>query len=113
MLSILDELGVRKRATATGGDNMGEAVKYYGDLQERIAEDMLSLTKNLREQTETANKIIKKDTEVVSKSNQLSDRNLSSLNSEAEKLQEHSKRAWKCWMWIMIGMVMMIFLCKH
>lgn len=88
---------------------MGEAVKYYGDLQERIADDMLSLTRNLKEQTENANRIIKKDTEIVTKSAKLSDKNYASLNSEAEKLQDQSKRAWKCWMWIMILIVMTIF----
>lgn len=43
----------------------------------------------------------------------LSDRNFSSLEKEAEKLDEHSKKAWKCWMWIMIGLVMVIFICKY
>lgn len=59
---------LRKRATgistSSGGENMGQAMKYYGDVQERIAEDMLSLTRSLKEQTETANRIIKRDTEV-------------------------------------------------
>lgn len=107
--------GLRKRGEQIGtggGDDMNQAVKYYGDLQEKLAEDMLSLTRSLKEQTQTANKIIKKDTEVVKKSTNLSDKNASSLNKEAEKLQDHSKKAWKCWMWIMIGLVMMIFICK-
>lgn len=61
---------LRKRATGIsgssgGGENMGQAMKYYGDVQERIAEDMLSLTRSLKEQTETANRIIKRDTEVT------------------------------------------------
>lgn len=98
--------------TSDGGQEMGQALKYYGDVQERIAEDMLALTRSLREQTETANRIIRRDTEVVSTSSTLSDRNMSSLAREAEKLSDHSKRAWKCWMWIMIGLVMMIFICK-
>lgn len=106
-----DELNsnLRKRKTTEGEQEMGEAVKYYGDLQERIADDMLSLTRNLKEQTENANRIIKKDTEIVTKSTKLSDKNYASLNSEAEKLQDQSKRAWKCWMWIMILIVMTIF----
>lgn len=98
--------------SSENGQEMGQALKYYGDVQERIAEDMLSLTRSLREQTETANRIIRKDTEVVSTSSHLSDRNLSSLSLEADKLKDHSKRAWKCWMWIMIGIVMMIFICE-
>jgi len=104
--------GLRKRGAVStnNSDNMGQAMKYYGDMQEKIAEDMLSLTRSLKEQTEIANKIIRKDTEIVTKSTLLSDKNLSSLATESDKLQEHSKRAWKCWMWMMIGMVMMIFI---
>lgn len=101
--------GIRKRGKT---EDMGQAVKYYSDMQEKIAEDMLSLTRNLKEQTETANKIIKKDTDVVLKSANLSEKNITSLSGEAEKLQDHSKRAWKCWMWLMIGLVMMIFIGK-
>lgn len=61
--------GLRKRggggaASVNSGDNMGQAMKYYGDMQEKIAEDMLLLTQSLKEQTEIANKIIRKDTEV-------------------------------------------------
>ncbi|KAJ6639286.1 Vesicle transport protein USE1 [Pseudolycoriella hygida] len=113
LLETQNELqtGLRKRGISTNSsDDMGQAIKYYGNMQEKIAEDMLSLTRSLKEQTEIANKIIRKDTETVSKSSLLSDNNLSSLASEADKLQEHSKRAWKCWMWIMIGIVMMIFI---
>lgn len=111
LLGKNDELnfGIRKRGTT---EDMGQAVKYYSDMQEKIAEDMLSLTRNLKEQTETANKIIKKDTDVVLKSANLSEKNITSLSGEAEKLQDHSKRAWKCWMWLMIGFVMMIFIGK-
>lgn len=57
-----EQSGLRRRANA--GDDMNKAVKHYADLQEKLAEDMLMLTRNLREQTETASKIIKKDTEV-------------------------------------------------
>lgn len=106
---LMDDDNLRKRVTPND-DSMGQAVKYYTDYQEKITEDMLSLTRSLREQTETANRIIKRDTEIVGKSTALSDNNLSSLSKEAEKLQDHSRKAWKCWMWIMIGLVMMIFI---
>lgn len=58
--------GLRQRGaqSTNNSDNMGQAMKYYGDMQEKIAEDMLSLTRSLKEQTEIANKIIRKDTEV-------------------------------------------------
>lgn len=63
-----DSNGLRKRTTgSTGGDDMNQAMKHHANLQERITEDMLALTRNLKEQTETANRIIRKDTEVHSK----------------------------------------------
>lgn len=58
-----DANGLRKRTTG-GGDDMNQAMKHHADLQEKIAEDMLMMTRNLKEQTETANRIIRKDTEV-------------------------------------------------
>lgn len=46
------------------------------------------------------------------KSTNLSETNYSALDKEAAILKDHSKRACKCWMWIMIGLVMVIFICK-
>lgn len=44
--------------------DMSQAMKHHSNMQEKIAEDMLALTRNLKEQTEIANRIIRKDTEV-------------------------------------------------
>ncbi|XP_055526768.1 vesicle transport protein USE1 [Wyeomyia smithii] len=101
---------IRRRAGQKVAENLEHTVKQFSDEQEKIAEDMLMLTRNLKEQTETASKIIKKDTEIVTKSSKLTDQNVSSLSAESTKLQDSSKKAWKCWMWLMIGLVMMIFI---
>lgn len=53
--------GLRKRADNESSENME---KYYSNIQEKLADEMLSLTRNLKEQTLTANKILKRDTEV-------------------------------------------------
>ncbi|XP_017053179.1 LOW QUALITY PROTEIN: vesicle transport protein USE1 [Drosophila ficusphila] len=94
----------------TSGENMNEAAKYYTNAQEKITEHMLSLTRNLKEQTETANKIIRRDTEIVSRSAGMADRNINSLGKEAEKLEQHSKKAYKCWLWLMIVFVIVTFI---
>ncbi|XP_043649679.1 vesicle transport protein USE1 [Drosophila teissieri] len=94
----------------TAGENINEAAKYYTNAQEKITEHMLSLTRNLKEQTETANKIIRRDTEVVSRSAGMADRNINSLGKEAEKLEQHSKKAYKCWLWLMIVFVIVTFI---
>lgn len=50
---------------------------------------------------------------VVTKSAQLSEVNYSKLSNEAATLRDHSNRACKCWMWVMIGAVMVVFICKY
>lgn len=54
-----------KTTTNSGNEDMGQAIKHHANMQEKIAEDMLALTRNLKEQTEIANRIIRKDTEVL------------------------------------------------
>ncbi|KAH8365713.1 hypothetical protein KR093_003647 [Drosophila rubida] len=90
-----------------GGSKVNE---YYSNAQEQITEHMLSLTRNLKEQTETANRIIRRDTEVVSKSSGVAERNINSLGKEAEKLEQHSRKAYKCWLWLMIVFVIVVFI---
>lgn len=111
---LLQEDSLRRRkpleeGTVASGEQ-SEAVKYIRENQEMITEHMLSLTRNLREQTETANRIIKKDTEMVSRSAGMADRNIGALNKETEKLEDHSRNAWKCWMWLMIVFVIVTFI---
>lgn len=103
-----DEIGgLRKRVANDSSENME---KYYDNIQEKLSEEMISLTRNLKEQTLTASKIIKKDTDVLTKSAKMAHTNVGSLEKESKKLDEHNKRACKCWLWIMIGVVIAIFI---
>lgn len=103
-----DELsGLRKRGGADSSENME---KYYDNIQEKLSEEMISLTRNLKEQTLTASKIIKKDTDALTKSARMAHTNIGSLEKESKKLDDHNKRACKCWLWIMIGLVIAIFI---
>lgn len=104
-----DSSGIRKRG---GNDSAENMETYYANIQEKLSDEMLSLTRNLKEQTLTASKIIKKDTDVVTKSARIAHQNTGSLEKESKKLDEHNKRACKCWMWMMIGLVVMIFIGK-
>lgn len=101
-------LGVRQRTTNKGKD-LDELIDYHQDIQGKIAEEMLEMTKNLKEQSELANRIIKRDTEVVSRSTTISEANSAKLEKESAKLADHSKRACKCWMWVMLIIVMVVF----
>lgn len=96
-----DNSGLRKRG---GNDSAENMEKYYANIQEKLGDEMLALTRNLKEQTITASKIIKKDTDMVTKSAKLAHQNTGSLEKESSKLDEHNKRACKCWLWMMIGL---------
>lgn len=106
-----DLLGLRQRNVAHNDSaDVDELLKIHENLQQKITEDMLQLTKSLKEQSETANKIIKKDTEVVTRSTEIAQQNLNKLTVESVKLGEHSKKAWKWWMWIMLIVVLIVFI---
>ncbi|KAI8420139.1 hypothetical protein MSG28_008713 [Choristoneura fumiferana] len=97
-------------STSSSQEDMDSLLKYHQNMQEKVAENMVLLTKSLKEQSQIASTIIKGDTEALKKSSDLTDRNLDALKVESERLQEHSRSAWKCWLWIMLGLVMVIFI---
>lgn len=61
-----DLLGVRHRGGPKGPDtaDLDQVINFHENMQQKITDDMLILTKSLKEQSELANRIIKKDTEV-------------------------------------------------
>lgn len=97
-------------STSSSQEDIDSILKYHQNMQEKVAENMVLLTKSLKEQSQIASTIIRGDTEALKKSSDLTDRNLMSLKKESEKLQEHSRSAWKCWLWIMLAVVMVIFI---
>ncbi|XP_075217681.1 vesicle transport protein Use1 isoform X2 [Lycorma delicatula] len=103
--------GLRQRQIGTSGDDLDVLLKYHHSVQEKIADDMLGLARSMKEQSKLANIIIKRDTETVEKSSVLAEKNFSQLREESERLQEHSKRVWKCWLWVMLILVFAIFIC--
>ncbi|CAD0203185.1 unnamed protein product [Chrysodeixis includens] len=97
-------------SNSSSQEDIDSLLKYHQNMQEKVAENMVMLTKSLKEQSQIASTIIKGDTEALKKSSDLTDRNLSSLKVESDRLQEHSRSAWKCWLWIMLAIVMVIFI---
>ncbi|XP_046661241.1 vesicle transport protein USE1 isoform X1 [Homalodisca vitripennis] len=102
--------GLRQRQSMSSSEDMDALLKYHHNMHEKIAENMLSLAKNMKEKSQLAGEIIKRDIETVDKSSNLAEKNFSQLKVESERLQEHSRRAWKCWMWVMLVVVIVIFI---
>ncbi|XP_069940065.1 vesicle transport protein USE1 isoform X2 [Cherax quadricarinatus] len=74
--------------------------------REKMVEDMIIMTREWKEQSKIANKIIKKDIDVLEKSSKVADINREHLKVESNRLSEYNKRACNFWIWIMI-----IFVC--
>lgn len=55
---------LRQRKQKSTGEDLDALLKYHHSMQEKIADDMLLLARNLKEQSQLASSIIRKDTEV-------------------------------------------------
>lgn len=51
-------------STSTSQEDIDTLLKYHQSMQEKVAENMVMLTKSLKEQSQIASTIIKRDTEV-------------------------------------------------
>lgn len=103
--------GVRQRM-ASGNmqdEDLDVLLKYNRNIQEKIAENMLSMTSSMKEHALAANAIIKKDIGSIEKSDKLTDVNAVKLKTESLKLEEHTRSTWRCWMWLMIAFVLVVF----
>ncbi|XP_045611938.1 vesicle transport protein USE1 isoform X2 [Procambarus clarkii] len=104
------ENGLRSRQGGLPGDISSEDFQnqLLSDEQkrEKMVEDMITMTREWKEQSKIANKIIKKDIDALDKSTKLADSNLTHLKVETHRLEDFNKRACNFWIWIMI-----IFVC--
>ncbi|KOC66716.1 Vesicle transport protein USE1 [Habropoda laboriosa] len=105
------EDGIRQRLSSTNmqDDDLDALLKYNRNIQEKIAENMLSMTSSMKEHALAANAIIKKDISSLERSDKLTDANTDKLKTESLKLQEHTQSYWRCWMWVMIAFVLVVF----
>ncbi|CAG0882435.1 unnamed protein product [Cyprideis torosa] len=94
-------------------------VKEHSRHHERLTDEMLTLTKSLKEQSLVANQLVKKDIKVgvvsmidfkledlrfvsLTQQNLLADKNQERLQVEANRLSEFKDRACKCWVYLVL-----------
>lgn len=107
--------GIRQRLSSTNmqDEDLDAILKYNRNIQEKIAENMLSMTNSMREHALAANAIIKKDIGMLEVSDKLTDVNAVKLKKESLKLEEHTNSKWRCWLWCMIAFVLVVFISKY
>ncbi|XP_051166919.1 vesicle transport protein USE1 isoform X2 [Leptopilina boulardi] len=90
-------------------DDLDAVLKYNRNMHENIANNILLMTKSMREHATIASGIIRRDIKTLENSNKVTEGNQMSLKSESLKLTEHTKSNWRCWVWIMVAFVLIVF----
>ncbi len=80
--------------------------------QEAAAEEMLGLTRALKEQTIVAGEIIRKDVTALEGTSDLAEKNTARLAEESARLAEHTKTSCRCWVWFIMLIVTVTFIGK-
>ncbi len=116
--SFFVELRQRHTATVPGArgpadSELSDLLKAHHQAQEQVAEEMLGLTRALKEQSLAAGEIIRKDTAVLEKTSEAADKNTTRLGIESARLSEHTKTGCRCWIWFVLLVVTITFIGRR
>ncbi|XP_022096653.1 vesicle transport protein USE1-like [Acanthaster planci] len=111
----LQENGLRHRRLhdpddKASSDDLDAVLQHHHNMQEKLAEEMLSLTRSLKHNTVAASNIIQEDNRRLGETIQLADSNYGRLKVESERLQQHTQRACNWWLWGSLLCVSIVFL---
>nr|XP_003230664.2 PREDICTED: vesicle transport protein USE1 [Anolis carolinensis] len=112
----LEEANLRKRTGALlpeekqSASELDAVLQHHHSLQEKLAEEMLHLARNLKNNTLVAQNVIKQDNQTLSQSLRLADRNFEKLKDESERLEQHAKKSVNWLLWLMLIVVCFIFI---
>uniref|UniRef100_A0A8C1T6Z7 Vesicle transport protein USE1 n=1 Tax=Cyprinus carpio TaxID=7962 RepID=A0A8C1T6Z7_CYPCA len=107
-LSATDlSIPVDERQSATELDAI---LQHHHNLQEKLADDMLNLARNLKNNTLAAQNIIKQDNQTLTQSMRQADMNFEKLKTESERLEQHAKKSVNWFLWLMLIVVSFTFI---
>jgi len=93
------------------GVSLDKLLSDQRDQQEKIAEEMIMLTRSLKEQSSIAGSIIRKDTLKLEATSAQADSNFEKLSVETKRVGEFSARGnCRCWIWLMMVVVVATFI---
>ena len=110
-----DELIGTKNSKGHGGEqaiveqDLDGALRNHNEMQEKLAEEMIYLARNLRENASVAGKIVRDDTKVMTASSKIADSSHGKLLTESKRLETQIKKSFNCWIWIMLVLVCVTF----
>uniref|UniRef100_A0A8C5Q5V8 Vesicle transport protein USE1 n=1 Tax=Leptobrachium leishanense TaxID=445787 RepID=A0A8C5Q5V8_9ANUR len=94
---------IKRRQSAA---ELDAVLQHHNNLQEKLAEEMLRLTQNLKNNTLAAQSVIKQDNQTLNQSLKFADQNFEKLKTESDRLEQHAKKSVNWLLWIML-----IFVC--
>ncbi|GFR00905.1 vesicle transport protein USE1 [Trichonephila clavata] len=105
-----DSVRLRNTGSNVPQEDFDAVMQYHNSMQEKVAQEMMSIVQNLKQNSLLAGHIIRKDTESLHKSTALADDRHSQLKVESEKLETFVKKACNWGIWIMILFVCITFM---
>ncbi|KAG8198097.1 hypothetical protein JTE90_020922 [Oedothorax gibbosus] len=85
--------GVRLRLNSNASHDEFDAVmQYHNSMQEKVAQEMMSLVQNLKQNSLLAGHIIRKDTEVLQKSSSVADDRYGQLKVEKDTFHQRNRK---------------------
>lgn len=118
LLNKDSESSVRQRKTsgmdtdeAVNDDReVDDLIRHHAEMQERIAEEMVHLARNLRENVSASGRIVREDVTKLNKASDLVTANYGKLKVESDRLETHVKRACSSWTLVLLVVVVMTFI---
>ncbi|XP_069505327.1 vesicle transport protein USE1 [Ambystoma mexicanum] len=114
-MSANDAEALRKRKGLVAEEKqsaseMDAVLQHHHNLQEKLAEDMLSLARSLKNNSLAAQNVIKQDNQTLSQSLRMADHNFEKLKTESDRLEQNAKKSVNWLLWIMLIFVCFIFI---
>ncbi|XP_064649547.1 vesicle transport protein USE1-like [Lineus longissimus] len=103
------ENGVRQR-NVPDSEDLDTVLAHHNQMQEKIAEEMSLLARNLKANVTAAGKIVQDDNKRLAESNKVADSNYAKLKVESERLEVHTKKSCNWTLWIMLSLVCFTFI---
>ena len=92
-------------------DETVEAIlSRHNAMQERVAEEMLELARNLKQTTLTAGELIRRDDQVLDKANECAANNYEKLAKETERVSNTKPLGCQWWLFFLLGVVVLLFM---
>lgn len=109
-ISRTDGVRLRQVVGNSSQDDFDAVMRYHNSMQEKVAEEMMSLVQNLKQNSLLAGHIIRKDTELLEKTTVMADDRYGQLKTETDKIEVYAKKSCNWCVWIMLGIVCLTFM---